>query len=129
MLIKYSRNCPNHISHNALVLLAPVTFEKIPAIVVGLLYHVFSVMAQSLSFCSPYMLCLKVKLPLFIMKHHVIKQYKEVQCRVGSASVFMSPSVKQLYPQAAGSLVVAFYDLQGYGGGLAPCINTLDSSL
>jgi hypothetical protein len=33
--------------------------------------------------------------------------------------VFMSPSnrVSQLYPQAPGSLSVAFYDSQGYGGG------------
>jgi hypothetical protein len=31
----------------------------------------------------------------------------------------MSPSdrVAQLYPQAPGSLFVAFYDWQGYGGG------------
>jgi hypothetical protein len=34
--------------------------------------------------------------------------------------VFMSPSdrVTQLYPQAPGSLSVAFYDSQGYGGGI-----------
>jgi hypothetical protein len=32
--------------------------------------------------------------------------------------VFMSPSdgVARLYPQAPGSLFVAFYDSQGYGG-------------
>jgi hypothetical protein len=32
----------------------------------------------------------------------------------------MSPSdrVAQLYPQARGSLFVAFYDSQGYGGGI-----------
>jgi hypothetical protein len=35
-------------------------------------------------------------------------------------SVFMSPSdrVVQLYPQAPGSLFVAFYDSRGYGGGI-----------
>jgi hypothetical protein len=35
-------------------------------------------------------------------------------------SVFMSPSdrVAQLYPQVPGSLFVAFYDSQGYGGGI-----------
>jgi hypothetical protein len=35
-------------------------------------------------------------------------------------SAFMSPSdkVAQLYPQASGSFFVAFYDLQGYGGGI-----------
>jgi hypothetical protein len=34
--------------------------------------------------------------------------------------VFMSPSdrVTQLYPQAPGSLFVAFYDSQGYSGGI-----------
>jgi hypothetical protein len=33
----------------------------------------------------------------------------------------------QLYPQALGSLFVAFYDSQGYGGGIRPCLtgNTL----
>jgi hypothetical protein len=32
----------------------------------------------------------------------------------------MSPSerVAQLYPQAPGSLSIAFYDSQGYGGGI-----------
>jgi hypothetical protein len=36
-------------------------------------------------------------------------------------SVFISPSdgVAQVYPQAAGSLFVAFYDSQGYGGDIA----------
>jgi hypothetical protein len=35
-------------------------------------------------------------------------------------SVFMTPSdrVAQLYPQALVSLFVAFYDWQGYGGGI-----------
>jgi hypothetical protein len=34
--------------------------------------------------------------------------------------VFMSPSdsVAQLYPQSPGSLFVAFYDSQSYGGGI-----------
>jgi hypothetical protein len=38
----------------------------------------------------------------------------------GQVSVFMSPSdrVAQLYPQAPGSLFVAFYDSQVYGGGI-----------
>jgi hypothetical protein len=57
------------------------------------------------------------------------KQYEEVQCRAKSALEFTSFSVTQLYPQAAGSLFLAFYDSQGYGGGLAPCINTLDPNL
>jgi hypothetical protein len=40
--------------------------------------------------------------------------------------VFMSPSdsVIQLYPQAAGSLFVAFYDSQGYGGGILARLHT-----
>jgi hypothetical protein len=41
-------------------------------------------------------------------------------------SVFMFPSdrVAQLYPQAPGSLFVAFYDWQGYGGGILTRLNT-----
>jgi hypothetical protein len=40
--------------------------------------------------------------------------------------VFMSPSgkVAQLYPQAPGSLFVAFYDQQGYGGGVLIRLHT-----
>jgi hypothetical protein len=40
-------------------------------------------------------------------------------------SVFMSPSdrVAQLYPQAPGSLFIASYDLQGYGGGILTCLD------
>jgi hypothetical protein len=38
----------------------------------------------------------------------------------------MSPSdrVAQLYPQAPGSLFVAFYDWQGYGGGIIARLHT-----
>jgi hypothetical protein len=38
----------------------------------------------------------------------------------GPGPVFISPRkrVSQLYPQALSSLLVAFYDLQGYGGGI-----------
>jgi hypothetical protein len=41
-------------------------------------------------------------------------------------SVFMSPSdmVTQLYPQEPGSLLVAFYDSQGYGGGILTRLHT-----
>jgi hypothetical protein len=41
-------------------------------------------------------------------------------------SVFMSPSdrVAQLYPQAPGSLFVAFYDSQGYGGAILTRLHT-----
>jgi hypothetical protein len=45
-------------------------------------------------------------------------------------SVFMCPSdrVAQLYPQAPGSLFVAFYDSQGYGGGILTPLHTGISS-
>jgi hypothetical protein len=38
----------------------------------------------------------------------------------------MSPSdrVAQLYPQAPGSLFIAFYDSQGDGGGILTCLHT-----
>jgi hypothetical protein len=38
----------------------------------------------------------------------------------------MSPSdsVARLYPQALGSLIVAFYDSQGYGGGILTHLHT-----
>jgi hypothetical protein len=41
-------------------------------------------------------------------------------------SVFMSPSdrVAQVYPQALGSLSAAFYDSQGYGGGILTNLHT-----
>jgi hypothetical protein len=41
-------------------------------------------------------------------------------------SVFISPSdrVAQLYHQVWGSRFVAFYDLQGYGGGILTCPHT-----
>jgi hypothetical protein len=40
--------------------------------------------------------------------------------------VFISPSdrVAQLYPQALGSLFVASYDSQGYGGGIRILLHT-----
>jgi hypothetical protein len=41
-------------------------------------------------------------------------------------SVFMPPSdrVAQFYPQAPGSLFVAFYDSAGYGGGILTHLHT-----
>jgi hypothetical protein len=33
--------------------------------------------------------------------------------------------VALLYPQALGSIFVASYDSQGYGGGIRPCPHTL----
>jgi hypothetical protein len=43
----------------------------------------------------------------------------------GPGPVFMSSSnrVAQLYPQAPGLLLVTFYNLQGYGGGILPCFH------
>jgi hypothetical protein len=43
-------------------------------------------------------------------------------------SVFISPRnrVAQLYPQAMGSLFIASYDSQGYGGGIRPRLHTGD---
>jgi hypothetical protein len=40
--------------------------------------------------------------------------------------VFISPRkrVARLYPQALGSLLVASYNLQGYGGGIQPRLHT-----
>jgi hypothetical protein len=40
--------------------------------------------------------------------------------------VFMSRSdrVDQLYPQAPSSLLVTFYDWQGYGGDILTCLDT-----
>jgi hypothetical protein len=41
-------------------------------------------------------------------------------------TVFISSRnrVAQLYPEALGSLFVAFYDSQGYGGGIRPRLHT-----
>jgi hypothetical protein len=43
----------------------------------------------------------------------------------GQIPVFISPRnrVSQLYPQALGSLFVASYDSQGYGGGIQTCLH------
>jgi hypothetical protein len=38
--------------------------------------------------------------------------------------MFPSKRVAQLYPQEAGSLFVAFYDPQGYGGGILTRLHT-----
>jgi hypothetical protein len=44
----------------------------------------------------------------------------------GQVPTFISPRnrVAQLYPQALGSLFVASYNSQGYGGGIRPCLHT-----
>jgi hypothetical protein len=38
--------------------------------------------------------------------------------------MFPNKKVAQLYPQAPGSLLVAFYDSQGYGGGILTRLHT-----
>jgi hypothetical protein len=38
--------------------------------------------------------------------------------------MFPSDRVAQLYPQAMGSLFIAFYNSQGYGGDILPLLHT-----
>jgi hypothetical protein len=47
------------------------------------------------------------------------------------APLFMSPSdrMTQLYPQALGSLSVAFYDSQGYGGNILTSLHMEKTSV
>jgi hypothetical protein len=50
---------------------------------------------------------------------------------VDQVSVFTSPSdrMAQLYPHALGSLFVAFYDLQGYGGGILTYLHMVNQCM
>jgi hypothetical protein len=50
---------------------------------------------------------------------HLLSQIRDSSHLEGQAPVFISTRnrMAQLYPQALGSLFVAFYDSQGYGGG------------
>jgi hypothetical protein len=52
--------------------------------------------------------------------HILLSQIRDSPNLEGQVLVLISPRnrVAQLYPQALGSLFVAFYDLQGYGGGI-----------
>jgi hypothetical protein len=43
--------------------------------------------------------------------------------------MYPSDRVAQLYPQALGSLFIASYDSQGYGGGIITSLHTKISSL
>jgi hypothetical protein len=47
---------------------------------------------------------------------------------VRSPFISLKKRVAHLYPQALGSLFVAFYDSQGYGGGIRPRLHTGFSS-
>jgi hypothetical protein len=50
----------------------------------------------------------------------LLSQIRDSPNLEGQALVFISPRnrVARLYPQALGSLIVASYDWQGYGGGI-----------
>jgi hypothetical protein len=52
--------------------------------------------------------------------HILLSQSRDSTNLEGGFPVFISPSnrVSQLYPQALGSIFVASYDSQGYGGGI-----------
>jgi hypothetical protein len=54
--------------------------------------------------------------------HILLSQIRHSPNLEGQVPVFISPRnrVVQLYPQALGSLFVASYDSQGYGGGIRP---------
>jgi hypothetical protein len=57
--------------------------------------------------------------------HILLSQIRDSPNLEGQVPVFISPRnrVAQLYPQAFGSLFVASYDSQGYGGGIRTCFN------
>jgi hypothetical protein len=77
--------------------------------------------------------------------HILLSQIRDSPNLEGQVPVFISPRnrVAQLYPQALGSLLVASYDSQGYGGGIrtrlhagqwifqwdSPCFGTSYNSL
>jgi hypothetical protein len=58
--------------------------------------------------------------------HILLSQIRYSPNLEGQVPVFISPRnrVDKLYPQALGSLFVASYDSQGYGGGLLPRLHT-----
>jgi hypothetical protein len=58
--------------------------------------------------------------------HILLSQIRDSPNLDGQVPVFISPRtrVTQLYPQALGSLSVASYDSQGYGGGIRTRLHT-----
>jgi hypothetical protein len=58
--------------------------------------------------------------------HILLSQNRDSSNLEGQVLVFISPRkrVARLYPQALGSLFVACYDSQGYGGGIWPRLHT-----
>jgi hypothetical protein len=62
--------------------------------------------------------------------HILLSQIRHSLNLEGQVPVFLSPRnrVAQLYPQAPGSLFVASYDSQGYGGGIRSRLHTGSNS-
>jgi hypothetical protein len=60
--------------------------------------------------------------------HILLSQIWDFSNLEGQVPVFISPRnrVAQLYPQAVGSLVVASYDSQRYGGGIQTRLHAID---
>jgi hypothetical protein len=58
--------------------------------------------------------------------HILLSQIRDSPELEGQVPLFISPreSVTRLYPQALGSLFVAFYDSQDYGGGIRLRLHT-----
>jgi hypothetical protein len=58
--------------------------------------------------------------------HILLSQIRDSPNLEGQVPIFISPRnrVARLYPQALGSLFVASYDSQGYGGGIRPLLHT-----
>jgi hypothetical protein len=58
--------------------------------------------------------------------HILLFQIRDSHKLDGQVPLFISPRnrVARLYPQALGSLFVAFYDSHGYGGGIRPRLHT-----
>jgi hypothetical protein len=58
--------------------------------------------------------------------HILLSQFRESSKLENQGPVYISPTnrVAQLYPQALGSLFVAFYDSQGYGEGIRLRLHT-----
>jgi hypothetical protein len=58
--------------------------------------------------------------------HILLSQIRDSPNLEGQVPIFLSPRnrVARLYPQALGSLVVASYDSQNYGGSIRPRLNT-----
>jgi hypothetical protein len=59
---------------------------------------------------------------------HFTVSYSSLPKPGGQVHVIISPRnrVAQPYPQALGSLSIAFYDSQGYGGGIRARLHTLE---